>query len=58
MLEEMKAQEKSGTWKHVTPPSRKKLVGYKWMFTVKYKADNSIERFKARLVAKEFTQTY
>lgn len=27
-------------------------------FTVKYNSDGTLERYKARLVAKEFTQTY
>ncbi|WKA00602.1 hypothetical protein VitviT2T_018942 [Vitis vinifera] len=36
----------------------KKPVGCRWIYTVKYKADGSIERFKARLVAKWYTQTY
>lgn len=35
-----------------------KTVGCKWVFTVKHKADGSIERYKAWLVAKGFTQTY
>ncbi|KAH9741645.1 protein kinase domain-containing protein [Citrus sinensis] len=39
-------------------PSEKKIVGCKWVFTVKHKADGSIERFKASLVAKGYTQTY
>ena len=30
----------------------------KWIFIVKYKSDGSLERYKARLVAKEYTQTY
>ena len=34
------------------------LVGYKWMFTVKFKSNGSSEHYKARLVAKGFTQTY
>ena len=28
------------------------------MFTIKSRADGSVERYKARLVAKDFTQTY
>ncbi|KAL6347262.1 hypothetical protein AAG906_013698 [Vitis piasezkii] len=39
-------------------PKGKKTVGCKWIFTIKYKADETIQRYKARLVAKEFTQTY
>ncbi|RVX18212.1 Retrovirus-related Pol polyprotein from transposon RE1 [Vitis vinifera] len=39
-------------------PRGKKPVGCKWIFTVKYKADDTVERYKARLVAKGFTQTY
>ncbi|RVW84695.1 Retrovirus-related Pol polyprotein from transposon RE2 [Vitis vinifera] len=39
-------------------PPGKKPVGCRWIYTVKYKADGSIERFKARLVAKRYTQTY
>ncbi|RVW15595.1 Retrovirus-related Pol polyprotein from transposon RE2 [Vitis vinifera] len=38
--------------------TRKKSVGCRWIYTVKYKAYGSIERFKARLVAKRYTQTY
>ena len=29
-----------------------------WVFTVKYKANETIDRFKAKLVAKGYTQTY
>ena len=35
----------------------KKIVGYKWVFTIKYKANGLIKRHKARLVAKRYTQT-
>ncbi|RDX76780.1 Copia protein, partial [Mucuna pruriens] len=35
-----------------------KVVGCKWVFTIKYKAYGSIETYKARLVAKDFIQTY
>ena len=39
-------------------PTRKKLVGCRWVFIIKYKCDGDIERFKARLVAKGYSQTY
>lgn len=46
------------TWKLVQLPEGKKVVGCKWVYTAKYKADQSIERYKASLVAKGYTQTY
>ena len=33
-----------------------RLVKSKWVFKVKYNSDNTIQRFRARLVAKGFTQ--
>lgn len=42
----------------MTLPEGKKSVGCKWVYAVKYKDDGSIERYKARLVTKGFTQTY
>ncbi|KAL8101713.1 hypothetical protein AgCh_033560 [Apium graveolens] len=56
--EEIKALEKNGTWDITELPPGKSEVGCKWLFTVKYLADGSIDRFKARLVARGFTQTY
>ena len=50
--------KKNGTWEVMTFPRGKKPVGCKWVFTVKYKADGTVERYKACLVAKGFTQTY
>jgi hypothetical protein len=48
---------KKKTWTLVALPKGKKTVGCKWIFSIKYKADGSIDRHKARLVAKEYTQT-
>ena len=43
MMEEIRALEKNGTWKVMTLPRGKKLVGYKCVFTVKYKADGTVK---------------
>lgn len=37
-------------------PYGKTVIGCRWIFKIKYKADGPIERFKARLVAKEYNQ--
>ena len=54
----MNALRKNGMWELVDLPRDKKIVGCKWVFSVKYRADGSIERYKVRLVAIGFTQTY
>ncbi|RVW27213.1 Retrovirus-related Pol polyprotein from transposon RE1 [Vitis vinifera] len=47
--DEIDALEKNGTWTITDLPVGKRPVGCKWIFTIKYKADGSVERFKARL---------
>ena len=34
------------------------MVGCKWIYKIKTRSDESIERYKTRLVAKGFTQEY
>ena len=47
----MHTLEKNNTWKVVDRPKEKKtIIRYKWLFKVKYKADGTLERIKARLV--------
>ncbi len=54
----MRAFEKIGTWETIELPLGKKIAGYKWVFTTKFKPDGSLDRYKAQLVAKGYTQTY
>ena len=57
-LEELRAHEKNETWTLTNLPLGKCIVGCKWIFSVKHKTDGSVERFKAHIVAKRFTQSY
>ncbi|KAG7585301.1 Reverse transcriptase RNA-dependent DNA polymerase [Arabidopsis thaliana x Arabidopsis arenosa] len=53
---EIGAMESTDTWEITTLPPGKKAVGCKWIFTLKFYADGTLERYKARIVAKGFTQ--
>lgn len=52
----MVAQEENDTWVLVPKTSEMHVIGTKWVFKIKYKTDNTIERLKVRLVAKEYNQ--
>ncbi|KAG7588044.1 GAG-pre-integrase domain [Arabidopsis suecica] len=56
--EEIGAMQRNHTWDEETLPSGKRTVSSRWIFTIKYKSNGDIERYKARLVARGFTQTY
>ena len=56
MVEEINALLKNKTWSLVPPHSHQNIVGCKWVFCIKRKADGTIERYKACLVAKGFHQ--
>jgi hypothetical protein len=47
-----------GTWCLVPWPAKLKIIKSKWVFKVKKRADNSIQKLKARLVAMGFTQVH
>ena len=56
MKDEIDSIEKNEVWELCDLPKDRKSIGCKWIPKRKYKADGSIDRFKARLVAKDFTQ--
>jgi Reverse transcriptase (RNA-dependent DNA polymerase) len=58
MRMEMEALEKNHTWRLVSLPKGRRTVDCKWVFTVKYGPNGLVDRYKASLVAKGFTQTY
>ncbi|XP_068490296.1 uncharacterized mitochondrial protein AtMg00820-like [Phaseolus vulgaris] len=58
MLDEMNALQNNGTWELVPLPSRKSVVGCRWIFAIKVGCDGTIDRLKARLVAKGYTQIF
>lgn len=55
---EMETLQKTKTCTFIPLPKGKKVVKCKWVFSVKHKADGSIDIYKARLVANGYTQTY
>jgi len=48
--------EKNETWMLVDRPIHKKVIGVKWIFKTKLNADRSINKHKARLVVKGYSQ--
>jgi hypothetical protein len=45
----------NNTWEEKPCPNRVNLISSKWVFSLKFCLDGSLERFKARLVARGFT---
>lgn len=58
IMEEIRALKKNGTWELVQLPNGKRTMSCKRMFTSEYKADETLDKLKACLVARGFTQTY
>ncbi|KAD5803068.1 hypothetical protein E3N88_14428 [Mikania micrantha] len=56
MQEELHAIQKNQTWELVSPPPGKNIVGVKWLFKTKEGPTGEVIKYKARLVAKEFSQ--
>jgi hypothetical protein len=58
MQEEYDSLVINNTWFLVPLLKGSKPISYKWVFKIKYGVDGEVERYKARLVARGFTQTF
>lgn len=58
MQPEFKALQDNHTWDIVELPKGKKPIDFKWVCKIKQKSESSVERYKARLVVKGYTQKY
>ena len=56
MKEEMNSMASNRVWDLIELPNGVKVVGCKWVFKTKKGSLGNIERHKARLIAKGFTQ--
>ena len=54
--EEYNTMMKQDTWKLVELLAGKQVLSVKWILCIKTKGDRSMERFKARIVARRFIQ--
>ena len=54
--EELKSLRNTNTWTLVERPKDKNVIPGKWVYKVKTKADGSLDKYKARYVAKDFKQ--
>lgn len=56
MSAEISVLNKHDTWELVSKPPGANVVRNKWVYKVKRNLDGSIERYKARLIVKGYTQ--
>ena len=58
MDDELKALVRNQTWELVKLPPGKRTIGCRWVYTVKYKANGTLDKYKAKLVAEGYTQSH
>jgi hypothetical protein len=54
MMEEYQSIMKNDVWEVVMRPEGKSMATSKWIYKIKHVADDSIEKYKARFVARGF----
>jgi hypothetical protein len=57
MQEEINSLKEMGTWDLVKLPNGRKIITCKWVIRKKLDKNGNISKFKARLVARGFSQT-
>ena len=55
-MEEYQSIMKNDVWEIVPRPEGKSVVSSRWIYKIKHGADGSIEKYKARFVARGFSQ--
>ena len=55
-MQEFVSLIENGTFQPVRLPADRKAIGCRWVFKLKRKADGSVNRYKARLIAKGYSQ--
>jgi hypothetical protein len=56
MDEEMEALDKNEAWDLMELPTGRNLIGNKWVFKNKLNAEGKVEKYKARLITKGYSQ--
>ena len=56
MHEEYESIMKNDVWEVVPRPEDKSVVTSKWLYKIKHESDGSAEKYKARFVARGFSQ--
>ena len=56
MMEEYHSIMKQDVWEIVPKPEGKSVVTSRWLYKVKHAVDGSVEKYKARFVARRFSQ--
>jgi hypothetical protein len=56
MEAKLNALVRNDTWDLVSLPKKKDVIGTKWVYKTKYKSDGTIDKYKARLAAKDYAQ--
>ena len=58
MDSEIESIEKNQTWTLTELPGGTKKIGVKWLYKTKYNEHRKINKYKARLVVKGYSQKY